>query len=147
MQHEYCRCLCVRGGLGDEALPMQSQRDPQKVIVLQNGTNLEGTGVRTDELLNLVTALEDEEGGHLIKDTCQRPSMDGEAAICTYRTDADLLGDVRLLVDVDLVELGALELLGQLLEDGRDLLAWAAPGRPEVEHGRRILVNLRDRGR
>jgi hypothetical protein len=64
----------------------------------------------------------------------------------TYRTNANLLGDVRLLVDVDLVELHRLEGPRQLLEDGRDDLARAAPRCPEVEHGYRVAVDLHAAG-
>ena len=63
MQHSYCGCLCVGGSFGDEVLRRQGQRHPK--VGYRGGTDLEGTGVRTDELLDLVTALEDEEGGHL----------------------------------------------------------------------------------
>lgn len=57
MQHEYCRCLCVRGGLGDEALPMQSQRDPQKVIVLQMGLTWRAPGFAPTSSLTLLPLL------------------------------------------------------------------------------------------
>ena len=53
----------------------------------------------------------------------------------THRADADLLGDLGLLVDVDLVELDARDLLRELLEDRRDHAAGTAPGRPKVEYG------------
>lgn len=61
----------------------------------------------------------------------------------THRAHADLLRDVLRLVDVDLVERDLLaELLGELLEDGRDDLARAAPGRPEVNDDRLVAVDL-----
>ena len=45
-----------------------------------------------------------------------------------------LIGQALLLVDVDLHELDlVLALLGDLLEDGRDGVAWTAPLGPEVD--------------
>ena len=60
----------------------------------------------------------------------------------THRTDAHLLCNVAGLVNVDLVEVDGVGVVGELLEDGRDLLARAAPGRPEVEHRRAFALNL-----
>jgi hypothetical protein len=64
----------------------------------------------------------------------------------THRTDSDLLRDVVHLVDVDLVERDAGELLRQLLEDRRDDAARPAPRCPEVDDGRLVAVDLRTRG-
>lgn len=69
--------------------------------------------------------------------------------VSTYRTDADLLRDLLLLVNVDLIELQVGELVGQLLENWRDDLAGAAPSRPEVKNGDLFAVDLggaRDEG-
>jgi len=78
-------------------------------------------GAGPDKVLKLVAALEGNERGH--------------------STDADLLGDVGLFVDVDLVELKVAVLFGELLEDGGDDLAGAAPGRPEVKDGDLVLLD------
>lgn len=88
-----------------------------------SATHLESRGVGTDDLLDLVAALEDDEGGH--------------------GADADLLGDLGLLVDVDLEEVDLLAGGGvrDLLEDGADGLAGAAPGRPEVDDGGLLAVD------
>lgn len=61
----------------------------------------------------------------------------------TYRTDADLLADLLSGIDVHLVEVDVRELLGELLEDGADDLAWAAPLCPEVEDRVLVLSNLK----
>ena len=60
----------------------------------------------------------------------------------THRANADLLTDVLRLVDIDLVKVDGRELLRQFLKDGRDDPARTAPGRPEVEDGDAIAVNL-----
>lgn len=65
--------------------------------VLLDGS-LEGLGVGANDLTDLLTALEEQEGGH--------------------GADAELLGDVGNLVDVELVELGVGVVLG---EPGRDV--------------------------
>lgn len=65
--------------------------------VLLDGS-LKGLGVGADDLTDLLAALEEQEGGH--------------------GTDAELLGDVGDLVDVELVELGVGVGLG---EPGRDV--------------------------
>lgn len=52
---------------------------------------------------------------------------------CRHRTDANLLRDVCLLVDVDLVELDAGILSRELFKDRRDDSARATPRRPEVD--------------
>src|SRR5581483_4314309 len=50
---------------------------------------------------------------------------------------AELLGDLRVLIDVDLRDLQlALLLAGDLLDDRRDHAARAAPGRPEIDEDR-----------
>lgn len=54
---------CVGGRLGDEGLRKATRF--RRVKGTADGTNLESTRVCTDELLDLVAALEDEEGGHL----------------------------------------------------------------------------------
>lgn len=59
-----------------------------------------------------------------------------------YRTNADFLGDVLLVVHVDLVEVRVRELLRELLEDGRDDLARATPCRPEVDYNRLLAIDL-----
>lgn len=53
--------------------------------------------------------------------------------MAAYRADADLLRDLGLIVDVDLVEVDAGDLVGELLEDRRDCAARAAPRCPEVD--------------
>ena len=64
----------------------------------------------------------------------------------TYSADTDFLGDVRLSVDVNLVELCALNLAGELLEEWRDHAARAAPRRPEVNEDGLVLLDLYTRG-
>ena len=64
----------------------------------------------------------------------------------THRADADLLGDLGLLVDVDLVELDARDLLRELLEDRRDHAAGTAPGRPKVKYGDLAGAELQEWG-
>ena len=63
----------------------------------------------------------------------------------TYGTDGNLLRDLGLVVDVDLVELCALDLAGELLEEGRDHAARATPRRPEVNEDGLVLPDLRAR--
>ena len=107
-------------------------------------THLESLGVGTGELVDLVATLEGNESGHL----CE--SSDGSAAISTiqtlwrmtYRLDAHIRADFLLLVDVDLVEINARELRGELLEDGRDDTARTTPGRPEVNDDGLVTVDL-----
>lgn len=72
--------------------------------VLLDGS-LKGLGVGADDLTDLVAALEEQEGGH--------------------GTDAELLGDVGDLVDVELVELGVGVGLG---EPGETCLSMAGFG-------------------
>ena len=83
--------------------------------VLRDG-GLELVEVRANNGLDLFAVLEEDKGGH--------------------RTDADLLRNLALLVDVDLVEAELLAGggLGDLLEDRADHLARTAPGGPEVDH-------------
>ena len=61
---------------------------------------------------------------------------------CTHSAHADLLRNVLRLVNVDLVKVRVGVLLGELLEDGRDHPARAAPRRPEVENGGTVAVDL-----
>ena len=60
----------------------------------------------------------------------------------TYRTNADLLAHVRDRVNVDLAELNVGELRLELLEDGADDSAGAAPCRPEVDNDVFVLAGL-----
>jgi len=81
--------------------------------------------VRTDDLADLLAVLEEHERGH--------------------GADAELLGDVGDLVDVNLVEVDlVLELLrfGELDEFGRDDLAGAAPGGEAVDHDEFVAAGL-----
>jgi len=75
-----------------------------------------GVGVSTNELVSLLTVLEEHEGGH--------------------GADAKLLADLGEIVDVDLGEEDVLELLivGVLGEDRSNGLAGTAPGSEAVEH-------------
>lgn len=59
--------------------------------------------------------------------------------------DTGLLGDLRLLIDVDLVEadVGVLLLAGELLEDGADHFARTAPGSREVNDDGLVAVDLK----
>ena len=68
------------------------------------------------------------------------------ACIATYRANGDFLRDLLLRVDVDLVELCALNLAGELLEEWRDHAARAAPRRPEVDEDGLVLLDLYARG-
>ncbi len=109
-------------------------------------THLETRRVRTNELLDLVALLEGSERGHLehgvraiqLSGLFTQLNMGGS----THGTHADLLGDLCRIVDVDLVEVHAAELLRQLLKDGRDDPARATPGRPEVEHSGAVPFDL-----
>ena len=71
-------------------------------------------GIRTNDLLDLLAVLEQHERRHGL--------------------DAQLLRDIRNIVDVDLVEIGVV-LVGEFFDLGRDHLAGAAPGGEAVEDG------------
>ena len=75
---------------------------------------LESLGVGTDDLGDLVTILEEEEGGH--------------------GANAEFLCDVRDLVDVKLEEAGVGVCAGELDNLGRDDLARTAPGSEAVKN-------------
>lgn len=87
-------------------------------------TYLEGRGVGTDDLLDSLTLVEEDKGGHGL--------------------DTDLLSDLLLDVDVDLVEAELLTGRGvrDLLEDGADDPAGTAPGGPEVDDDGLVAVDL-----
>lgn len=90
---------------------------------------LEGPLVGTDDLADLFAVLEEHKGGH--------------------GADAELLGDVGDLVDVDLVKVDlVLELgrLGELDDLGGDDLARSAPGREAVDDDELAGAGLVDRG-
>lgn len=86
----------------------------------------EGPFIGTDDLADLLAVLEEQEGRH--------------------GADAELLGDVADLVNVDLEELGVGVLVGELDHFRRDHLARAAPRREAVEHDERRRVGGEDVG-
>jgi hypothetical protein len=59
---------------------------------------------------------------------------------CRDTPDTEIRGELLILVGVDLGEREASRILGrQFLQNGRERLAWAAPGGPEVDDDRRAL--------
>jgi hypothetical protein len=72
-------------------------------------SSLKGRRVGTNNFVNLLAGLEEHESGH--------------------STDTEVSSNFSEVVDVDLVELGILEIFlgAKALEDGRDSLARAAP--------------------
>lgn len=88
--------------------------------MLLNGS-LDGRGIGADNLLNLFTALEEQEGGH--------------------GADAQLLGDVGALVDVELDKFYVWVVSAVVLNLGGDGLARAAPGGEGVDHDELIALN------
>ena len=69
------------------------------------------------------------------------PLVEGEHG--RNRLDAELLRDLRVLVDVDLDQRHlAAGVSHRLLQNRRELLAGAAPGRPEIDDHRRLLRRL-----
>jgi hypothetical protein len=74
--------------------------------------------VRSNNLLNLLALLEEQEGGH--------------------GTDAEFLCDVVDLINVNLVEAGVFKLLGHLGYLGRNDFARTAPGSEAVENDKGI---------
>ena len=69
------------------------------------------------------------------------PLVEGEHG--RNRLDAQLLRDLRILVDVDLDQRHlAAGVSHRLLQNRRELLAGAAPGRPEIDDHRRLLRRL-----
>lgn len=61
----------------------------------------------------------------------------------THSAYTNLLRDFGRVVDINLVEFDIGELLGKLLEDGRDDAARATPCSPEVKDCYSALVDLR----
>lgn len=88
-------------------------------------TYLEGLGVGTNDLLDSLTLVEEDEGGHGL--------------------DANLSSDLLLGVDVDLVEAELLTGGGvrDLLENGANDPAGTTPGGPEVDDDGLLTVDLR----
>lgn len=86
---------------------------------------LESLGISADNLLNDLTALEEDKSRHGL--------------------DTDLGGDLVLSVDVNLVEakLFTSRGVGDLFENGTDDLAGTAPGSPEVNDDRLVAVDER----
>ena len=107
-------------------------------------TYREAGGVGTHNLPDLAALLEQHEGGHLqtIGRTISHTNGCDRNAGATHRTDADLLRNVARLVYVDLVEVDGVGLIRELLKDRGDLLARAAPGRPEVEYRGAVALDL-----
>lgn len=60
-----------------------------------------------------------------------------------YSSNAHFLRNVRLLIDVDLVETDVVDVIRMFLENGRDDTAGAAPRCPKVDHYDLIAVDLR----
>jgi hypothetical protein len=52
------------------------------------------------------------------------------------------LGDVRGLVNINLIETDGWELVGESFEDGTDHPTWATPGCPKVDGDDLVLVGL-----
>jgi len=63
-----------------------------------------------------------------------------------HGADAQFLGDVGGLVDVDLVEFDILKFVGHLHEFRGDHLARTAPGGEAVEHHKTIVLQVDDGG-
>ena len=94
-----------------------------------------GPTSRSTEALDLAFRL----GAHEAVD--RLPLVEGEHG--RNRLDAELLRDLRVLVDVDLDQRHlAAGVSDRLLQNRRELLAGAAPGRPEVDDHRRLLRRL-----
>lgn len=89
--------------------------------MLEHGS-VDGLLISADDLTDLLAVLEQDEGGH--------------------GTDAELLGHVRHLVHVDLVEAHVRVLIGQIGNVWRDHFARPAPGGVAVDEQRR---GVRDR--
>lgn len=88
-------------------------------------SSLKGRRVGTNNFVNLLAVLEEHESGH--------------------STDTQLSSNIREFVNVDLVKLSVLELFrgAEALEDGRDSLARATPGRGAVNNDwARALLDL-----
>lgn len=90
--------------------------------MLQDG-GLDGILIGADDLADFLAVLEDDEGGH--------------------GADAELLGHVGDLVDVELVEAHGRVLVGELGDDGGDDLARAAPRRKAINQQRRWVLDRR----
>ena len=85
-------------------------------------THVQLCGDCANHALNLLAVLECDEGGH--------------------RLDGDGLGNLGLLLDVNLDKLDVGELGLELVEVRADQLAWAAPCRPEVDDNDVTRVDL-----
>ena len=69
---------------------------------LNTGTYLELSWIGTNELSGFTAILEDNEGRHLV---WKRIRQSGDPRkMKTYRLDADFLGNIRLIVNVDFVK-------------------------------------------
>jgi hypothetical protein len=66
-------------------------------------THLERARIGTNELALLLTVLEGDESGHLRKH-CELNEAKAKSSMTTYCANANFLRDLRLSVDVDLVE-------------------------------------------
>lgn len=104
---------------------LDNQR-PDLGVGLDGGLELADVG--TNNGLDLLTVLEEQKGGH--------------------GGDAVLLCDIGALLDVDLDEVSSRDRLGELVDNGGNHLAGAAPGGVKVDNGKTgegdFLVEIRE---
>jgi hypothetical protein len=94
------------------------------------------------KFIHFLAILEEYECRHLINLSVKSGQSN---QMNSYRSDADLCGNILMIIDIHLVELQAGELvsIGELLEDGGDGPARSTPRCPKVDHGILVRINLK----
>ena len=109
----------------------------------QRWTHPEPILVSTNKFADFIPVLEDDKRRHL--ESRRYHDLDLGLPHCervTYSTDADLLGDIWLVVHIDLIELNHVVFFREGLEDRGDESARATPRSPEVNGNDFATVDL-----